>query len=320
MTARALLLTGLVALLFAFAEAHPGRAQREAVDSFDNPGAYSLGFVVGGRERSLHVFVPPDYDRNGEPVPLVLVLHGAGGTGPSIASFSGFDSLAREAGFIVAYPDGFNRAWNDARPLRETLVIDDVTFISRMIDFLTTQINIDPERIYVAGYSMGGMMAFRLACQLPHQIAAAASVASTFPAYQLDACLFAEPAPVLIIQGTEDTVIPAEGYRDPYGNRMMLSVGESMRYWAEHNRCNEKFTLETLPDADPEDGTRIRRQAYTDCADGTSVELLLVRGGGHTWPGHPFEARLDVGRTSMDIDATRAIWEFFQRHTRSAGQ
>lgn len=291
-------------------------AQQTPVDSFDSAGAYTLGFTLDGRERRAHVFVPPGYDPQGEPVPLVLVLHGAGGAGASIATFSGFNELAAEAGFVVAYPDGYNRAWNDARPSAQTLGVDDVSFISRLIDFLAGQIHIDSARIYAAGYSMGGMMAFRLGCQLQDKIAAVVSVASTFPAYQLDACLFADPVPVLTIQGTEDEVIPAAGYRDPYGNRLMLSVDESLRYWVQHNRCDPVYSFEALPDLDPDDGTRVRRTTYADCANEAEVSLLLVRGGGHTWPGYAFDPSIRLGQTSLDFSAAEAAWEFFARHPR----
>ena len=294
----------------------PVDAQQTPVDGFDAPGGYTLGFVIGGVERSINVFIPPGYDPDGEPVPLLIAMHGAGGTGQGLASFVGFNELATEEGFIVVYPDGFNGAWNDARPDARLLRIDDVRFISLTIDFLTERLRIDPDRVYATGYSMGGMMAFRLGCQLRDKIAAVASVASTFPAYQLDSCLFAQPVPVLVIQGTEDDVIPVEGYRDQYGNRMMMSADETMRYWSQTNGCQTGVRLQFLPDADPEDGTRIRRESYDGCANDAGAELLLVRGGGHTWPGHPLATSFELGPTSMDIDASAEVWRFFEAHTR----
>lgn len=288
-------------------------AQNTPIEGFDAPGGYTLGFVVGGVERRINVFIPPSYDFDGEAVPLVLALHGAGGTGAGLASFSGFNELADEQGFIVVYPDGVNRAWNDARPDARILQIDDVRFLSLVIDFMGRELHIDPDRVYAVGYSMGGMMAFRLGCQLRDKITAVASVASTFPAYQLDSCLFAAPVPVMVVQGTEDPVVPAEGYRDRYGNRMMMSVDETMRYWSQTNDCASGVRLQFVPDAAPDDGTRVRRELYDDCAAG--VELLRVTGGGHTWPGHPFDAPLELGPVSLDIDATAEIWRFFEANS-----
>ncbi len=305
----------LVLAVFMLLVVQPVAAQQAPVDDFAEPGGYTLGFVIDGLERNIHVFIPPGYAADSAPVPLLLALHGAGGSGQGIASFSGFNELATEAGFIVVYPDGYNGAWNDARPDARVLRVDDVRFLSLTIDFLVERLNIDTDRIYAAGYSMGGMMAFRLGCQLRDKIAAVASVASTFPAYQLDSCLFAAPVPVLVVQGTEDSVIPVEGYRDQFGNRLMMSADETMRYWSETNGCQTGVRLQFLPDADAEDGTRVRRESYDGCA--ASTELLRVQGGGHTWPGHPIETTFELGVTSMDIDASAEVWRFFEAHTRA---
>ena len=285
----------------------------------EEPGGYTLGFVVNGLERRINVYVPAGYEPSGEAMPLLLALHGAGGTGASLSTITGFNELATEQGFIVAYPDGYNGGWNDARLDLRTLEVDDIRFLNGMIDFLVSELNIDTDRVYAAGYSMGGMMSFRLGCQLRDKIAAVASVASTFPAYQLDACLFADPVPVLVIQGTEDQVVPAEGGRDRFGNRVMLSVDETMRYWSETNGYASGVRIQFLPDTAPDDGTRVRRETYDDCAQGVGTELLLVSGGGHSWPGHPFSASVNIGPTSMDIDASAEIWRFFEAHTLSGG-
>ncbi len=289
------------------------QAQETSGGEFDEPGAYQLGFVVGGLDRMIHVYVPEGYDPE-TPMPMVLILHGAGGTGAGTAEFTDFNTLADREGFIAVYPQGYRGAWNDARPDAQVQRVNDVGFLNAIIRFLTERLSVDTSRIYAAGYSMGGMMAFRLGCQLPDTIAAVASVASTFPAYQLDACLFADPVPVLVIQGTDDDVIPIEGYRDPFGNRMMLSLDETMRYWSELNACDRSSQLSALPDADPDDETVVSRYRYANCADNAEVLIYLVRGGGHTWPGHPINAPFQLGATSMDFDASEAIWEFFESH------
>jgi polyhydroxybutyrate depolymerase len=313
MRGRLLTLLGFCILLCGLV-ATPDRLTAQEFEGITEPGNYRLGFMIGGVERSLNIFVPPDYDAEGDPLPLVLLLHGAGGTGAGLANITNFNELAATENIIVAYPDGYRGGWNDARPDTRTLPIDDVRVLSLMIDFLLDELHIDPTRVYAAGYSMGGMMSFRLGCQLGDKIAAVASVASTFPAYQLDSCLFTEPVPVLVIQGTEDTVIPVGGYRDRYGNRMMMSVDETMRYWSETNGCATGVRVQFLPDVDPDDGTRVRRSIYENCEGGVGTELLLITGGGHTWPGHPFTASVEVGGTSMDIDANAEIWRFFQAH------
>lgn len=316
MRRRLLPLAFVFALFTTLAGQQPAQAQQRPFAGFDEPGGYRLTFVVAGRERSINVWVPEGYDPDGEPVPLLLALHGAGGNGPELADITGFNDLATEQNFVVVYPDGVSGGWNDARPDTPMRVIDDVRFLDLTIDFIRDEMRIDPDRVYAAGYSMGGMMSFRLGCQLGDKIAAVASVASTFPAYLLDACLFADPIPVLVIQGTDDTIIPADGYRDSVGNRVMLSTDETMRYWSELNGCASGTRIQFLPDADPADGTRVRREFYDGCEDNASAELLLVRGGGHAWPGHPFTDAPAIGVTTMDLDATAEIWRFFEAHPR----
>jgi polyhydroxybutyrate depolymerase len=295
-------------------------AQEDAPpDAFHGPGGYELHLIIEGVQRNVMVYIPASYYDNDEaPVPMVIVLHGAGGTGRRIAGVSEFNTLADAEGFIVVYPDGLGGAWNDARPDPRTLGVDDVGFIEQMIAFMADHASIDAARVYASGYSMGGMLAYRLGCQLPDRIAAVASVASTFPAYELDSCLFAPPVPVLVIQGTADEVIPVEGYRDPYGSRLMLSADETVRYWQQQNHCGTGYSVMALPDDDPADATRVRRQAYTNCQNGADVVLYLVQGGGHTWPGHAMNTTFDVGPTSMDMDATAVIWSFFEGHALAA--
>jgi polyhydroxybutyrate depolymerase len=160
-----------------------------AAPAFPQTGSYTITKTIGGIERSYRIFIPETYDETGEPVPLVIVLHGAGGTGAWIESFSGFNDLSNTENFIAVYPDGLNNAWNDGRRGDARVGnIDDVGFMAEIINFLSANLNIDPQRIYATGYSMGGMLAFRLGCELRDKIAAIATVATTFPEYLLPDC------------------------------------------------------------------------------------------------------------------------------------
>src|SRR5690606_34234208 len=122
---------------------------------------------------------------------------------------------------IAVYPDGISGVWNDNRSgsaqLRE---IRDVAFIEQMIDFLMSKLNIDERRVYATGHSMGAMMSYRLACELPERVAAVAGVASTMPEYIAPLCADMTPVPVMIIQGTDDMVIPWTGYMAGRGGYM----------------------------------------------------------------------------------------------------
>jgi polyhydroxybutyrate depolymerase len=187
--------------------------------------------------------------------------------------------------------------------------IDDVAFIEHVVDYMISALNIDPNRVYMTGYSRGGMMSYRLGCLLPDKVAAIASVASPFPTYQEPDCNDAPPVPVMLIQGTYDEVVPwagVEGYH---------SAGSTIEWWVNHNQCQEVADITEEFDADPDDPIHVRRETFNQCAEGSEVTIYGALGGGHTWPGHRFQAAIDLGATSMDIDATQVIWEFFQRHT-----
>lgn len=271
---------------------------------FEKAGTYTVRQPVGDLHRQYIVHVPEKYFDTETPAPLLLVLHGAGGTGKGMESLSGFDKLSDQEGFIVAYPDAINTAWNDERG-DEASAIDDVGYLAHIIDSVAQKVNIDRTRVYAAGYSRGGMMSYLLGCVLPDQIAAVASVASTFPIYQFDQCQNSPPKPVIVIQGTDDPVVPWMGIQSGY-----FSAADTLRFWGKHNQCVDLGPIKDSPDINPLDGTRLLTQEAIKCQQ--SVILYGVFHGGHTWPGHPFQSDFDLGLTSRDFDASTTIWEFFK--------
>jgi polyhydroxybutyrate depolymerase len=293
------------------AEATP-EATAEPLPSFPGTGSYTVHQELNGLERLYRITIPKIYDETADPVPLVIVLHGAGGTGNGIESFSGFDALAEQEGFIVIYPDGLNNVWNDGRPA-DPRVGDqnDVGFLGSAVKFLLQSLNIDSNRVYVTGYSMGGMLSYKMACDLPNMIAAAASVASTFPQYLAADCVSTAPVPLLVLQGTDDPVVPWIGVQGGY-----FSAAQTLKYWALHNDCQTDQGITMLDDTAPDDGTRVIVEGFTDCTSNADVQVDSIFHGGHTWPGHPIQAPFDLGATSMDLDAPLVIWDFFQKHPR----
>ena len=179
-------------------------------------------------------------------------------------------------------------------------------FLEDVVDFMGGSLHVDPLRVYATGYSMGGMMAYRLGCERPDRFAAVGSVASTMPIYLLNRCDGSAPIPVLVFQGTDDPVIPWAGIENAY-----LSAALTLGFWGYHNQCQGDFAVEGLPDADPTDHTLVMRQTLTECA--ADMTLYGIYWGGHTWPGHPISAR-GLGQTTNDIDATVLTWEFFREH------
>ncbi|HPO86033.1 MAG TPA: PHB depolymerase family esterase [Candidatus Hydrogenedentes bacterium] len=263
-------------------------------------------------------FVLPTNTAHGKSLPLVLVLHGGFGTGEKMAKLSGFDILARREGFIVVYPDGVNRHWNDGRGQHSDA--DDVGFIRKLIDHFIGRFGADPTRVYVTGASNGGMMALRLACELSDKIAAVAPVIASMPEPLIGMCRPTHPMPVLIMNGEQDPLVPWNGGEVRFQRRKLgkvVSTPNTVSFWVRYNGCQSEPRVEFLPDLSPGDGTRIRVERYDGGREGSEVVLYAVEGGGHTWPGGPsYLPKWLIGKTSRDIQASEVIWDFFKKHSR----
>jgi len=277
------------------------------------------------REYLLHV---PKSHPSGKRVPLLMALHGGGGTGENMRKLTagGFDRLANQEGFIVAYPDGVERHWNDGRDKVKYRThkekVDDVGFISALIDKLVRERNADRSRVYVTGMSNGAMMSHRLGVELSDRVAAIAPVTGSLPK-TLVAKRPARPVPAMIMYGVADPLMPWEGGEVRLGRVKLgevLSAEETVRFWTGWNGCARPPAVSLEPDRSPDDGTRVRREAYTPGRGGAEVVLVAVEGGGHAWPGGwAYLGEGFIGRTSRDIDACKVIWDFFKGHSLPPG-
>jgi len=275
---------------------------------------------VGGRPRTYLLHTPGTYPQ-GRPAGLVIALHGGGGMGRHMERLSGLSPLADREGFVVAYPDAVDRNWNDGRETptipAQAQNVDDVGFIAALITALTREFSLDGRRVYATGISNGAFMSQRLAAELGDRIAAIAPVVGGMAPRVRDH--FAPPGPVsvLVMNGTDDPLVPYQGGAVARDRGQTIPVPEIVRLWVRHNRCGVAAETERLPDRDAGDGSRVRRDTYGGCAARTSVVLYTIEGGGHTWPGGAqYLPVAIIGRTNRDIDATRVIWEFFAAHPR----
>jgi polyhydroxybutyrate depolymerase len=262
----------------------------------------------GGRERSYLIQLPQSHGA-GRPVPLLLVLHGAGGDGAGMAEHTGLTRPATQRGYAVVYPNGIARRWNDGRG---TSAQDDVGFIRLLLDSLGREIPVDSARVYATGISNGAGLAYRLACELPGTFAAIAPVAGALAAALEDRCAATRPVSVISFQGTSDPLMPYRGGDVAARRGPVLGAQRSAALFAGVGGCSPSPADSAESDT-VRDGTRVRRSAYTGCTDGHEVVLYTIEGGGHTWPGGPAVGRR-VGRVSRDIDATNAMLDFFDRH------
>jgi polyhydroxybutyrate depolymerase len=294
----------------------------------ENPNTFARTILVNGMERTYRIHVPPELPQNLSPA-LVFILHGGGGTAEGMErslTLGGFNTLADRYQFIVVYPDGIGKGWNDGRknmtdPAHQQH-IDDVGFFSLLIDNLTQEFNIDTKKIFVTGISNGAMMSYRLALELPEKIAAIAPVAGAIPTDLLPFNMSQEPVSVCAISGTKDPLVPWDGGvvypRKPRGT--VISVNDSVMFWVAHDQCSSiPFSID-LPNVVLRDLTRVHEDVYQNGTNDSAVVLYTIINGGHTWPGgQQYLPKALVGRTCRDIDANTVIWDFFSTHPKPAG-
>ena len=275
---------------------------------------------VDGITRSYHLHVPSAVGPT--PAPLVLVFHGGGGTGPGTERLTRFTALADREGFLVAFPEGVGKNWNDGREFSSSRAhrdhVDDVAFVTALIDAIGRAHAVDPRRVYATGISNGGIFSHYLAAHLSARIAAIAPVVGGI-ADPPDAWLRPEqPVSVLMLQGTQDPLVPYHGGAVAFGRGKIIDTEEAARRWAALNGGREPVR-EPLP-ADGKDRCGGLRTIYPGGRDGSEVTLVRLDGGGHTWPGGAqyLPERL-IGRVCRDFDATVLIWDFFKAHPKPGG-
>lgn len=249
-----------------------------------------FSFEYDGIERTYIIHLPPEYNSDME-YPLVINMHGLGSNAVEQQFYSDFNKVADTAGIVVVYPNGVNNLWN----ISSDNGIDDVGFISALIDTIASNYSLDLLRVYSTGMSMGGFMSYRLACQLDDRIAAIASVTGTL-AYPN--CNNERPFPVLQIHGTADETVP------------YALVPPLMDLWVSKNNCIDSVSID-LPDIDTTDQCTVVKTIYSPCDDDVEVILYTILGGEHTWPGAP----IAIGVTNYDINASVEIWNFFTQYT-----
>jgi len=269
----------------------------------------------GGQTRTFLVHLPKNYD-SARHWPVVFVLHGGGGQGRGMDVLTHFNNFADRNGIIAVYPDGLTRGWNDGRVTRRLAprIADDVAFISAILDKLESEYSIDSARVFATGISNGGFMSFRLGCDLAPRIAAIAPVAAALSKDLEKSCHPARPVPILMINGTDDPLVPYHGGEVIADGGAIYSAEVSAQKWAQTNGCASSPKSEiTAPKSANGLATRITH--YSDCKSGADVELFSVEGGGHTWPGgFQYLPEGIIGKTSRELDANEVIWKFFAAH------
>ncbi|MEH1960512.1 MAG: PHB depolymerase family esterase [Nostoc sp.] len=268
-----------------------------------------------GQLRTYYIYTPKSYNPK-HAMSLVLVFHGDRGSGNSIAQVTRFSNLAEAFGFIAVYPNGLDHQWSFTGHLRKK--IDDISFVAALIEHLQRIRNINSHKIYATGFSQGGILTQALACKLPNKIAAFASVAGSLTARLVPSCHPSLTVSIMMINGTKDLSV------DYYGDRIsqkeaLVSIPETANFWRRHDQCTSSSQFQKLTGTKSNNRLRVKTLRYSGCRNSSEVLQLAVVNGGHFWPGGASsDTKLNQLNIQLGLNASRAIWSFFQRHSLSS--
>lgn len=279
---------------------------------------------IDGEKRNYHIYVPDNHENR----PLVILLHGNRGSSNQVLGRSIISSpqkiwlrLAEENNFIVVAPNGSkgpekHRGWNDCRTdAVGNPSTNDVLFISELLKKIETQYNHDPQRVFVAGVSNGGIMANRLAMEIPEKITAFASIVSSMPINS--ACADAEtPISALFMNGTEDPLLPYDGGHIKSERGEVKATDACINYWTARNGTETEPEETNIEDINKTDGSTATKYHYKNGTNNTEVVLYKISNGGHTEPSleehYRFLYKRIVGNQNKDFEMAVAIWDFFK--------
>ena len=267
-------------------------------------GDQTIGITSSGVARTFIVHVPSSYGM--QALPLVFNYHGYANTAENMVGYTHMGAVADQQNFMVVFPQGAlddasppQPSWNagigDSGPTGTT---DDVQFTRDMISYMEQHYCVDTHRIYVTGYSIGGGMAYRIACELSDQIAALATVEGAFYSIPPNGCQASRPIPFLEIHSIQDTYAPYDGLG------AKLSVERMLNLWFAIDQCDTNVSKTIFNQAD------VTATEWPNCANGTVVEHYKISDGGHVWPGSA-TPEPTLGYTTQTIDASTVIWNFF---------
>lgn len=260
-----------------------------------------------GTEREYIVYRPAGLSRK-NPVPLVIMLHGGFGSGEQAEKAYNWDAMADKQGFVVAYPEGTKRTWNAGKCCGASVKknIDDLGFLTALIEKISNDENIDASRVYMTGMSNGAAMTYRYACEGSYPLAAIAPVAGGFSA----SCTNPHKVSLLHIHGMDDNHVPFTG---GVGTKSVTDVA-----WSPVPKAIEAFMKANNCQPAKTNKTGLVQTSLANCEDGREVELITIDGAEHQWPmsqlnkGLIVKMFLKLDPPSQSLDATAVIWDFFK--------
>jgi polyhydroxybutyrate depolymerase len=250
----------------------------------------------------------------GQRYPLLVMLHGAGGTAAVLQRWTGMDTVATRAGYVTVFPDGLDNSWAvgcGGCTSAGAQGVDDIRFVQTLVRHLADALPVDTSRVFLAGHSLGAQLVHDFACEATLVPAGIAAVSGLWLRRTAVGCRPRRGFPVLMIHGDRDRILPWEGPRESIG---ALPMPGAFERWTELMECTGVPQVVEHPDA-VGDGTRVETTAQGGCRDGGSVVLHRIRGAGHGWPGavRSFEG---LGPATGNLDGVREILDFFRPYAR----
>lgn len=261
---------------------------------------------VNGVTRSYVRYFPAGFNPSTESLPVVFCLHGLGDVASNIATI-GFNQIGDTARFIAVYPQGLTNnfsqtSWSNGTAFLSSSA-DDITFFNQLIDDMILNHNANPARIYMTGFSMGGIMSHKLACELNSRVAAIGTMSGTISTPVMNSCNPSYATPIMHVHGTADGTVPYSGTALP----TLELVDPTINFWRNVHGCASTADTFAIPDA-ASDGFTVDRIVYQGCSPNGSVELWRVNGGDHQYFYQPVN----------DFTEAIELWLFLRQWEHSA--
>lgn len=268
-------------------------------------------FTFDGRSRFYQVAVPEVYDPD-VATPLVIALHGAGDTAANFRENTRLEAEAHENGHLIVFPEGFERGWRylDEDQMFVDEFTDDVLFLDTLIDEVSKTYHVDQDRVYLVGYSNGGLLTLRAACDLSERIAGVAVVAAVYSFELVQHCAGDDPIDLLLVHGSSDEVFPWDGFA-VIGRSGVLRTSFSFQQVRSYLRtaygCPPEFDVARVEV--PGTVMPIVRETYDNCDSEARIAIYGLIEFPHAWPG---DVNVMLGDREFG-DVVDAIWQFWEQ-------
>ena len=289
--------------------------QQVAINSDKSLQKMELTFLVNGVRHNYILYTPDSYQSEKQ-YPLLIVVHGPDSKPNRFIRSTGIVELSERDGFLVAFLHAeYMESWEAMLAAKDNTI--SALYIRALVANIAAQRNVQSNRIYLAGFSMGGMLVLSAMCELYDAVAAFAVIAAALPTQLKSSCVVKRSISTLMIASRDDPIIPWDGgmLANDFGkkaNLRLLSVLDTAEIWRSANGCDARPLIEPLANVDVSDGTTVTRLAFDfNCTENSRVMVYAITGGGHSWPGSRYKLQSFEGPISRDIDASSMIWNYF---------